>query len=334
MRSIVGTVYGGPEVLRMVDASAPVPAEGQVLVRVAASSVNPVDWHAMRGTPYLVRISRGLRRPRPSSAALGTDVAGTVEALGEGVTRFVVGDAVFGMGLGAWSDLMVVREGGLVPVPTGLSLDDAGGVAVAALTALQGLRRGGLTAPPTWSDGEVEPMRPRVLIIGAAGGVGTFAVQIARLLGAHVTAVTSTRNLELVTRIGADEVVDYTTTDFAVLLPRYDLVFDLVGRRRLRDITRVLTPTGTLVACGAPRGQWIGPLAAVATLVVRSWFSQRTFASFLARRDQDDLEQLAAWLGSGALRVVVDTLYPVTRIAEAVAHSEAGHARGKVIVTF
>ena len=333
MKSIVATTYGGPEVLRSVDAPPPVAAEGQVLVRVAASSVNPLDWHELRGRPYLVRISRGLRAPKPRGQAMGSDVAGVVESVGAGVSRFAVGDAVLGFGLGAWSELMVVSESGLVRMPTGLPMTDAGGVGVAAITALQGLRRGGLVAPLTWGPGEVEPMRPRVLVIGAAGGVGTFAVQIAKLLGAHVTAVTSTRNLALVARLGADDVIDYTTTEVTEGLPRFDLILELAGNRRVRDLARILTPTGSLVASGAPRGQWIAPLTSMARLAIRSRFSRRTFASFLAKRDTDDLQQLSDWLGTGALRVVVDEVYPVDRIAEAVAHSESGRARGKVIVT-
>jgi len=333
MKSIIATTYGGPEILRVVDAPAPVAGAGQVLVRVAASSVNPVDWHELRGTPYLVRISRGLRAPKPSDHAMGSDVAGTVEAIGPEVTNFAVGDEVFGFGRGAWSELMVVREASLVRKPAGLSMLDAGGVGIAAITALQGLRKGGLTAPLTWGPGEVEPMRPRVLIIGASGGVGTFAVQFAKLLGAHVTAVTSTRNLELVARIGADDVIDYTTTDVALELPRYDLLFELAGNRPLRELARLLTPTGSYVACSAPQGQWIGPLTAVAKLPIVSAFSRRNYTSFLAKRSTDDLQRLAEWLGTGAVRVVVDEVFPFGRIAEAVALSEGGHARGKVLVT-
>ena len=333
MQSVVATQYGGPEVLRVVDAPTPVAADGQVLVRVAASSVNPLDWHELRGTPYLVRIMRGLARPKPSSTGMGSDVAGTVEAVGPGVTRFAVGDEVLGFGSAAWSELMVVGEAGLVHKPAALSMTDAGGVGVAAITALQGLRTGGLTAPVTWSPGEVEPMRPRVLIIGASGGVGTFAVQIAKLLGAHVTAVTSTRNVELAARLGADDAIDYTTTEVTRGLARFDLVLELAGTRSRRDLARILTATGALVACGAPKGQWIGPLAAPAGLAIASRFSKRTYSSFLAKRDTDDLQQLADWLGTGALRVVVDEIYSRDRVAEAVAHSESGHARGKVIVT-
>ena len=333
MKSIVATTYGGPEVLRAVDAEPPTVGENQVLVRVAASSINPLDWHELRGTPYVVRMMRGLRAPKSSGQAMGSDVAGVVESVGAGVTRFAVGDEVFGFGSGAWSELMVVGESGLVQKPVSLSMTDAGGVGVAAITALQGLRRGGLVAPLTWGPGEVEPMRPRVLIIGASGGVGTFAVQIAKLLGAHVTAVTSTRNVELVARLGADDVIDYTTTEVTRGIARFDLIFELAGNRRLSELAGILTPTGSLVACGAPKGDWLAPLAAPATLAVASLFSRRTYASFLAKRDTADLQTLADWLASGALRVVVDEVYPADRIDEALAHGEAGHARGKVIVT-
>ncbi len=332
MKSVVATTYGGPHVLRVVDAPPPVTAENQVLVRVAASSINPLDHHELRGTPYVVRIMRGLRAPKPSGQAMGSDVAGVVESVGTGVTRFAVGDEVFGFGSGAWSELMVVGEAGLVLKPARLSMTDAGGVGIAAITALQGLRRGGLFAPLTWGPGEVEPMRPRVLIIGASGGVGTFAVQLAKLLGAHVTAVTSTRNLELVARLGADDVIDYSTTEVTRGIARFDLIFELAGNRRLRDLARILTPKGSLVACGAPKGQWLAPLAAPAKIAVASLFSRRSFTSFLAKRDTADLQALADWLSTGALRVVIDEVYPVERVSGAVAKLETGHARGKVVV--
>ena len=333
MRSVIAETYGGPEALRIVDAPLPIPALDQVLVRVAASSVNPLDTHELTGRPYLVRIVRGLRAPKHDGRAMGSDIAGVVEAVGDQVTRFAVGDRVVGFGRAAWSELTAVTESGLVRLPEGVPLVDAGGVGVAAITALQGLRRGGLVGPATWGPGEVEPMRPRVLIIGASGGVGTFAVQIAKLLGAHVTAVTSTRNLELVARLGADDVIDYTTTEVTQGIARFDLVLELAGNRRRRDLARILTPTGSLIACGAPRGQWLGPLLGPAGLAIASRFSRRTYASFLAKRDTDDLQRIADWLGEGALRVVIDEVHPLDRIADAVAHQLGEHARGKVIVT-
>lgn len=332
MWSIVAPEYGGPEVLRAVDAPLPVPVEGQVLVRVAASSVNPLDWHELRGKPYLVRLSRGLRRPKKPS--MGSDFAGSVEAVGSGVSLVSVGDEVFGFAAGAWSEFAVVSEKGVVRRPSTLSVEEAAGAGVAAITALQALRRGGLTGPRTWGAGEVEPMPPRVLIIGATGGVGSVAVQLAKLFGAHVTAVASTSKLALASRLGADETIDYTTTSLDDGLKRYDLVLEFGGARPLRALARLLTPTGTLVACGAPRGQWIGPLSALAKLAIASRFSRRTYASILARRDRDDLQQLADWLGSGALRIVVGEVYPSSRIAEAISVSESGHARGKLVIRF
>jgi len=333
MRSVIAETYGGPEALRIVDAPPPALAPDQVLVRVAASSVNPLDTHELTGRPYLVRIVRGLRAPKPDGHAMGSDIAGVVEAVGAEVSRFAVGDRVVGFGRAAWSELAAVGEAGLVRLPENVPLVDAGGVGVAAITALQGLRRGGLTAPLNWAPGEVEPMRPRVLIIGASGGVGTFAVQLAKLLGAHVTAVTSTRNLDLVARLGADDVIDYTTTEVTQGIARFDLVLELAGNRRRRDLARILTPTGALIACGAPRGQWLAPVLGPAGLAIASRFSRRTYASFLAKRDTDDLQRLADWLGEGALRVVIDEVYPLDRIADAVEHQLGGHARGKVIVT-
>lgn len=333
MRSVIAETYGGPEALRIVDAPPPALAPDQVLVRVAASSVNPLDTHELTGRPYLVRIVRGLRAPKPDGRAMGSDIAGVVEAVGVEVTRFAVGDRVVGFGRAAWSELAAVGEAGLVRLPESVPFVDAGGVGVAAITALQGLRRGGLIAPVTWAPGEVEPMRPRVLIIGASGGVGTFAVQIAKLLGAHVTSLTSTRNLELVARLGADDVIDYTTTEVTRGIARFDLVLELAGNRRRRDLARILTPTGALIACGAPRGQWLGPVLGPAGLAIASRFSRRTYASFLAKRDTDDLQRLADWLGEGALRVVIDEVYPFDRIADAVEHQLGEHARGKVIVT-
>ena len=317
MRVVTARRYGGPEVLRLEDAPAPVAGEGQVLVHVRASSVNPVDWHELRGTPYLVRIGRGLARP--TTPEMGTDVAGIVEAVGPGVTRWSVGDEVFGMGVGAWAEQMVVREDGLARRPDSVSAADAGAVAVAGLTALQGLRTVGGLRPGQ-----------RVLVNGASGGVGHLAVQIAKLLGGTVTAVTSTPNIGLVTRLGADDVVDYTAEDFATQIPRYDLVLDLVGNRPLGELRRVLTSEGTIVLCGAPPGRWIGPLVPVIRGAIVTRVSQHTVRSFLAHRVEADLQQLGEWLGTTALRVVLESSAPLESIAEAVARSETGRVRGKV----
>jgi NADPH:quinone reductase-like Zn-dependent oxidoreductase len=331
MKSIIAPRYGGPEVLQHVDAPTPAPGEGQVLVRVAASSVNPLEWHIMRGKPYLVRLVRGI--PQPRSSAIGSDVAGTVEAIGTGVTRFVAGDRVFGFADAAWSDFALAPEQSLVATPASLSSEDAAGVGIAAITALQGFQQGGLQVEGATERIASGEQRPRVLINGAAGGVGTFAVQIAKLLGAHVTAITSSRNLALVSRIGADDLIDYTSTDVTTQLARYDLILDLVSNHSRRSLAGIMTPTGTLVFAGAPRGQWLGPLLTIAGTPLASRFSRRTFLVLSAQRTLHDLQTLAAWLGSGALRVVVDQVYPREHVAQAVAHVEAGHARGKVILT-
>lgn len=318
MRAIERARYGGPEQVRTIDAEVPHPAPGRVIVRQRASSVNPLDWHDLRGRPYLVRLDRGLRRPK--RARLGSDIAGTVVAVGEGVTQWAPGDEVLGFGRGAWAERVEVAADGIVRRPETLDPLDAGGVGVAAITALQALQRSGVERGQ------------RVLVIGASGGVGTFAVQIAKLLGAHVTAVTSTRNLALVARIGADDVVDYTVDDVVQGVPRFDVVLDLVGDRSVRELRRVLTPTGTLVRCGNPGGDWIGPLVALAECAIVTRVSRHRVIALLAKRDRDDLQRLADWLGTTALRIVVDEVLPLERVVEAIARSESGRARGKIIL--
>ncbi|MGY6498987.1 MAG: NAD(P)-dependent alcohol dehydrogenase [Microcella sp.] len=330
MKSIVARRYGGPEALELVDAPLPEPAEGQVRVRVAATSINPLDWHELRGTPYLVRIPRGL--PHPKDGAIGSDLAGTVDAVGPGVTRFAVGDEVFGCGRGAWAEQTVVAEKGLAPRPAGLGVVEAAGIGIAGVTALQALRRGGLDAPRTWNGTGVEPMPPRVMIIGATGGVGSFATQLAAHFGAHVTAVTSAGNRELALRLGAEEVLDYRADALDDGLARYDLVLEAGGSRPTRELARLLTPEGVLAVVGAPRGDWIAPVTAVAGRAVANRFSRKTIASILARRDPDDLALLGDLAASGAIRTVVGEVYPFERLADAVRASESGHVRGKLIV--
>ncbi|RZS57523.1 NADPH:quinone reductase-like Zn-dependent oxidoreductase [Microcella putealis] len=330
MKAVVARRYGGPEALEIVDAPVPEPAEGQVRVRVAASSVNPLDWHEMRGTPYLLRLARGL--VRPTKPALGSDLAGTVDAVGPGVSSFAVGDEVLGYGNGAWAEYTVVGEKGLAHRPAGLAVDEAAGLGIAAVTALQALRRGGLDAPRTWNGTGVEPMPPRVMIIGATGGVGSIATQLAAHFGAHVTAVTGAGNRELALRLGAEEVLDYRTDRLDDGLARYDLVVETNGARRTRELARLLTPNGVLAVVGAPPGDWVAPVTAVAGRAVANRLTTKTIASILARRDADDLAALADLAGAGAIRTVVGEVYPLERIADAVRHSESGHVRGKLIV--
>ncbi|KQV24558.1 NAD(P)-dependent alcohol dehydrogenase [Yonghaparkia sp. Root332] len=318
MRAITVREYGGPEVLRVDDAPDVVPRAGEIVVRQQASSVNPLDWHTMRGTPFLVRVGRGLRRPtRP---VLGSDISGVVDAVGPGVERWRVGDPVLGFGIAAWAERVVVKADGVVSRPAGLDPVDSGGVGIAGITALQALTRAGAERGQ------------RILVNGASGGVGTFAVQIGKLLGAHVTATTSARNLALVARIGADDVIDYTVDDVVSGLPRFDAVIDLVGDRRIGELRRVLRPEGALVRCGDPGGLWIRPVAAVAGAVITDRLVTHRIIPLLATRDQADLQRLADWLGTTALRVVVDRVVPLSEVAEAVAHVESRRARGKVLL--
>jgi len=247
MQGVVIHCYGSPDVMKVEQIAKPTPADDQLLVKVRAASLNPVDWHSMRGSPYIMRMSSGLGAPKDSR--VGVDFAGTVEAVGKNVTQFKPGDDVFGGADGAVAEYVVVRESrGVALKPTNMSFEQAAAVPVAAVTALQGLRdKGGL-----------KPGQ-KVLINGASGGVGTFAVQIAKHLGAEVTGVCSTRNVELVRSLGADHVVDYTREDFAKGPQRYDLLLDNVGNRSLSDLRRVLQPKGTLVIVGGQKGDWIGP---------------------------------------------------------------------------
>lgn len=319
MKAISVTAYGGPEVMHVARIDDVMPGPGELVVRQQASSVNPLDWHQLRGTPYLVRLGRGLRRP--AQPGLGSDISGVVEAIGDEVEGWAVGDEVFGFGRAAWAERVVVSASGVVRRPAALRAIDAGGVGIAAITALQALTRAGVERGQ------------RILVHGASGGVGTFAVQLGKLLGAHVTAVTSTRNLALVARIGADDVVDYTVDDVVQGVPRFDVVLDLVGDRSVRELRRVLTPTGTLVRCGNPGGDWIGPLLALAECAIVTRVSQHRVIALLAQRDRDDLQRLADWLGTTALRVVVDEVLPLEQVAEAVARSESGRARGKILLS-
>lgn len=321
MRAFSLPRYGSPDVLRLGDVAAPVLADDRVLVRVVAVSVNPVDWHTMRGQPFLVRLSDGLRRPK--SSQLGADVAGVVEAVGSAVTSVRVGDQVFGMSFGTFAEYVAVSEAAVVPKPANLGFEEAAAVPVAAITALQGLRDRGRLRPGQ-----------RVLVNGASGGVGTFAVQLARVLGAaSVTGVTSTGNIELVRSIGADAVVDYTRDDFTRSGDRYDVIFDGVGNRSLSDFRRVLAPGGTVVLCGAGSHRRMGPVLRFLEGVVRTRTSRQTFMPFLAHGDTDDLRYLAGLLEAGTIRPVIDRRYPFAELPEAIRYIEAGHARGKVVVS-
>jgi NADPH:quinone reductase-like Zn-dependent oxidoreductase len=320
MKAIVYGEYGSPDVLELAEVDRPVVHDDNVLVRVHAASVNAYDWHMMRGHPYLVRVSEGLRRPKRPAA--GVDFAGHVEAVGKNVTQFQPGDAVYGERSGAFAEYLCATETRFVRMPANVSYEQAAAVPMAGLTALQGLR----------DKGRVQPGQ-RVLVNGAAGGVGTFAVQIAKALGAHVTGVCSTRNVDLVRGIGADQVIDYTRDDFSKLAPRSDVLLDVAGNRSMRALRRALEPEGRLVIIGAPRGNWIAPLTPIVKAIVLSRFVRQELVPFLAKHNNDDLVFLREMIESGKVTPVIDRTYKLSEVPDAVRYVEGGHAQGKVVIT-
>jgi NADPH:quinone reductase-like Zn-dependent oxidoreductase len=320
MKAVVYCDYGSPDVLKLEAVEKPVPGDSQVLVRVRAVAVNPLDWHYMRGTPYIARIEMGLRKPKDTR--LGVDFAGIVESVGRNVTQFKPGDEVFGGRTGALAEYVTVREDQAVLKPANLTFEQAATVSVAALTALQGLR----------DEGNVQPGQ-KVLINGASGGVGTFAVQIAKALGAHVTGVCSTRNVDMVRSIGADRVIDYTKEDFTQSAERYDLILDNVGNHSLSKLRRVMNPTGKFVMVGGPSGRWIDPLPRALNAVVLSRFVSQDMGMFIADLNKKDLTVLRDLMEAGKVTPVIDRLYKLSDVREAIRYLEAGHARGKVVIT-
>lgn len=320
MRAITYQRYGSPDVLELVEVAKPEPEPDEVVVRVFAASVNPLDWHFMRGSPAPVRLVTGLFRPR--GGRLGRDLAGVVEAVGSQVTVFQEGQDVFGAARGALAEFVSARADRLVRKPGSISFEQAAAAPVAALTALQGLRDKGRLRPGQ-----------KVLVIGAAGGVGTFAVQIAKALGAAVTGVCSTRNVEMVASLGAERVVDYTREDFAKGEWRYDVVLDCIGDRSLSDCRRVMNPGGVHVGVGGSGGTMKMLLDLLKVRVVSPFVSQR-FVSFIASLNEKDLGALAELIENGKVTPVIDRSYPLERTADAIRYLETGHARGKVVVTF
>ena len=322
VKAVVQRCYGPPDVLRYESIVKPTPAPDEVLVHVHAASVNPLDWHYLEGTPYLVRADRGIGRPE--DPRLGVDFAGTVESVGRDVRRLRVGDEVFGGKLGAFGEYVTVREARAIAIkPRNVSFEEAAAVPIAAITALQALR----------DKGHVHAGQ-KVLINGASGGVGTFAVQIAKSYGAEVTGVCSTRNLDMVRSIGADHVIDYTHEDFTRGADRYDLIVDTVGTHSLLDYRRVMTPGGRYVMVGSTEpGNWFGFLAKPLEGMLLGPFVSQQFGMMLAELNPRDLGVLADLMQTGKLKSVIDRRYPMSETAEALRYLEKGHARGKVVLT-
>ena len=323
MQAAVYRCYGSPDVVKLEPVPRPTLDDDRMLVKVHAASVNPLDWHYMRGKPYIMRASAGMGTPE--DIRLGVDFAGTVEAVGKNVQQFKPGDAVFGGADGSFAQYVKVRAAGSVAAkPANLTFEQAAAVPVAAITALQALR----------DEGKLQAGQ-RVLVNGASGGVGTFAVQIAKALGAEVTAVCSTRNVETARSIGADRVIDYSKEDFTRGGPqRYDLIIDNVGSHSLSEYRRVLTPKGILVIVGAPSNDpWLGPLTASIKAAVVSPFVSQKLSFFLADLNQHDLNTLGQLAASGKLTPIIDRRYPLDATAAAIRYVEEGHSRGKVVIT-
>ncbi|GAA2376685.1 NAD(P)-dependent alcohol dehydrogenase [Nonomuraea africana] len=321
MKAIVQHRYGSPDVLEFTDVDLPAVKDDEVLVRVRAAAVNHADWVMTRGMPYAARLAFGLRRP--TTTVRGRDVAGQVEAVGAKVTRFRPGDEVYAeTDAGSFAEYTRVPEGLLALKPANLTFEQAAAVPVAAIAALQALR----------DRGKVRPGQ-RVLINGASGGVGTFAVQLAKALGAEVTGVCSTRNLDLVRSIGADHVVDYSREDFTTGGRRYDLIVDLAGNRPLSACRRALTPTGTLVLSSGGGGRWFGPLRRIVSALAVSPFVRQSLRPHTATRSKDDLAVLTELIEAGKVTPAIDRTYPLSEAAEALRYFVEEHARAKIVIT-
>jgi NADPH:quinone reductase-like Zn-dependent oxidoreductase len=320
MKAIVYRNYGSPDVLKCEEIEKPVPGDNEVLIGVRAAAVNPLDWHLMGGTPYPLRMMAGLRKPKITR--LGVDVAGQVEEVGGNVMEFRTGDEVFGSCHGAFAEYVCARESALAMKPANITFEQAASVPVAGFTALQALR----------DKGRIQPAQ-KVLINGAAGGVGTFAVQIAKAFGADVTAVCSTRNVEMMRSIGADRVIDYTREDFTRAEHRYDLILDCMGNHALSACIRVMSPKGTFVVIGGPNGRWIGPLAAFLKAPLMALFVSQKLTGVMAKGNKKDLLALRELMDAGKIIPVIDRRYGLSEVPEAVRYLEQGHARGKVVIT-
>jgi NADPH:quinone reductase-like Zn-dependent oxidoreductase len=321
MKAVMQRCYGSPEMLTVEEIARPVPADDELLVRVRAAAVNPLDWHSAAGWPYIMRLGGGLGAP--NDPRTGVDFAGTVESVGKQVTKFKPGDEVFGGRGGAFAEYVLVREDRAVTLkPANVTFEQAAAIPVAAVTALQALR-----------DKARVQAGQKVLINGASGGVGTYTVQIAKALGAEVTGVCSTRNVELVRSLGADHVVDYKKEDFTAANQRYDVIIDNVGNHSPFALRDVLEPNGIVVIVGAPKeGPWIGMFWGVIKAMVLSWFVDERFVFFVAQLNHDDLNVLADLARDGKMTSVIDRSFPLSETPKAIEYLAGWHARGKIVV--
>lgn len=321
MKAIVQDTYGSPDVLNLREINTPEVGDDEALVRVHAAGVDRGVWHLMTGLPYLTRLAFGFRAPK--TPVPGMDLAGVVEAVGKDVSRFAPGDEVFGVGKGTFAEYARAREDKLAPKPANLTFEQSAVVAISGLTALQALR----------DHGRIEPGQ-KVLIIGASGGVGTFAVQIAKALGAEATGVCGSAKVEMVRSIGADHVIDYTHEDFAKGGRRYDVILDIGGNSSLARLRRALTPKGTLVLVGGEEGgRWLGVVARLLRALVTSPFVGQKLRSFVSSENHEDMVALKELIESGKVTPVIDRTYPLSEVPEAIRYLEEGHARGKIVIT-
>ncbi len=321
MSAVIYRCYGSPDVLEFTTVDKPAPEADEVLIKVSAAGVNPLDWHYMRGSPYILRLFAGTGAP--DDFRIGVDFAGTVVATGPEVTRFEVGDEIFGGAWGAFGEYVVrSQDRALALKPDNVSFAEAAGVPIAAITALQGLR----------DHGQLQPGQ-RVLINGASGGVGTYAVQIAKAMGAHVSGVCSGRNVEMVTNLGADQVFNYKEENYTESGQTFDLILDMIGNHGALANRQVLEPEGRLVLVGGSKGNWLAPFYnVISTSLINPFVSQELMA-FTAQMTVEDMQALAELMADGKVRTVIDQTYSLAETAEAVRHSESGRARGKIIVS-
>ena len=320
MKAIVQYKFGSPDVLNLEDVAKPTVTDDQVLIRIRGAAVNPYDWHLMRARPHLVRLAGfGLRRPK--NKIPGSDVAGTIEVVGENVTHFQPGDDVFGGSTGSFAEFVCVSERSIALKPTNVSFEAAAASSMAGITALQALRKGNVEAGH------------KVLINGASGGVGTFAVQIAKAAGAEVTGVCSTANVDMVRSIGADHVVDYTKANFTHGEHRYDLILDLVGTQSLSACRRILTPDGVYVSAGTKElGNWIQPITGVLKVMMASRLGRQKMVPFLAKTSREDLTELKEFIESGKVTPVIHRTYELSDVPDAIRYLEEGHVPGKLVI--